>query len=229
MYIFTTSELLLFYLQIKYSMTTNFGLLERLVFIYGIAAFSSGVVWWCVCFPRRRLLRYRLCTASLRADVGVRRLDGEWRGQSLVTLADGPCMNICVIKKKSVSARRLTAVKFDSCQKASCRWPTCQELRAQEAGKEKRGEEKKEKHKGLDGKVVCCIWAAFHWVFPRPSQSAASLCVRVRKANALLFLCSLQPKCNCCLVRLHHAEVEDKYISSVRVIIMIALFQILAQ
>lgn len=98
MYIFTTSELLLFYLQIKYSMTTN--LLERLVFIYGIAAFSSGVVWGCVCFLRRRLVRYRLCTASLHADVGVRRLDGEWRGQSLVMLADGPCMNICVIKKK---------------------------------------------------------------------------------------------------------------------------------
>lgn len=201
MYIFTTSELLLFYLQIKYSMTTNFGLLERLVFIYGIAAFSSGVVWWCVCFSRS-LVRYRLCTASLHADVGVRRLDGEWRGQSLVMLTDGPCMNICVIKKK---CQRHTADCGEIWQLPKSIMPLTHlsGALAQEAGKEKRGEEKKGKHKGLDGKVVRCILAAFHWVFPRPSQSAASLCVRVRKANTLLFLCSLQPKCNCCLVRLN--------------------------
>lgn len=46
------------------------------------------------------LIRYRHCTTSLPADVGMWRLDGEWRGQSLVMLTDRQCMNICVIKKK---------------------------------------------------------------------------------------------------------------------------------
>lgn len=185
MYIFTTSELLLFYLQIKYSMTTNFGLLERLVFINEIVAFCSGVVWWwCVCFSRRHLVRYRLCTASLWADVGVRRLDGEWRGQSLVTLADGPCMNICVIKKKVSEPDGWLLGNLTAAKKHHAADPLVR------SSGPRRLEEKKEKHKWRDGKVVLCIWAAIHRVFPRLSQSAASLCARVRNANMLLFLCS---------------------------------------
>lgn len=148
MYIFTTSELLLFYLQIKYSMTTNFGLLERLVFIYGIAAFSSGVVWWCVCFSRRRLLRYRLCTASLRADVGVRRLDGEWRGQSLVTLADGPCMNICVIKKKVSAPDGWLRWNLTAAKKHHAADPLVRSCGPRRLEKKKEGRRKKKNTKG---------------------------------------------------------------------------------
>lgn len=202
MYIFTTSELLLFYLQIKYSMTTNSGLWKRLIFN-----------WWncriqlrcCVvlCFSRIRfasLSSAHSLPPSRRRRAGALMESDEVRASSR-SPTDRAWIFAWLKKKKSVSARRLTALKFDSCQKASCRWPTCREPPG--AGKEKGGEgnKKREKHKGLDGNVAHRAWPAFHWVFFTTAVTVGGVLVRPCEQSKC-FVVSPALSCSCCLVGL---------------------------
>lgn len=119
---------------------------RRVLFLWMKLTRSAQVLNAVVVFVSRADVWFVIVSAQLPSEptsaCGALMESDEVRASSC-SLTDRAWIFAWLKKIESVSARRLTAAKFDSCQKASCRWPTCQELWAQEAGENKEGGEKK--------------------------------------------------------------------------------------
>lgn len=143
----------------------------------------------CLLFMPYLLVAVGPVTASRRLPSceltsALRRADGEWRGQSLVTLPDGLYMNIRVIKK---FCRGETADCGEIWQLPKSITPLTHLSAASSPGgcktKEKHGWRMKRPELNFGG-CGLLVWVTFGNI-------------RVLKTNTFLSLCSLEPNCSC--------------------------------
>lgn len=106
----------------------------------------------------------------LWADVGMRDVDGEWRGQSLFSNTVRYCTYIFTWLTNLVNVSWLTEVKFDSCQKALHYWPTCQKNQTQKA-----------QNKANMHVIKSMIWILFQFEVGAVTCLETSLCIRVER------------------------------------------------